>query len=218
MSVRTRRKNDVTRNRILKASVDVFAEKGYRDATVQDICRKARANIAAVNYYFGSKEHLYAEALRLAFRRSLEAHPIDGGVSPSAPPEDRLRGSIEATVQRMLDPEGREFDILHKEMANPTGLVSEIVRESVEPIRERMRSIVREIIGPRATEEQVALCQSSIMAQCMHLMMPERRHVRPPGPPPHVHVSPETAARHIYAFSLAGIREVGGRIGAGPAA
>jgi AcrR family transcriptional regulator len=67
---------------LLDAACRTFAEKGYRDATIAEICQRAGANIAAVNYYFRDKETLYVEAWRLAFKRSLEAHPPDGGVPP----------------------------------------------------------------------------------------------------------------------------------------
>jgi AcrR family transcriptional regulator len=61
-----------TRQRLLKAAGKVFAERGFRAAAVHDICERARANIAAVNYYFGSKEHLYTAVLQYAFNCALQ--------------------------------------------------------------------------------------------------------------------------------------------------
>jgi len=48
-----------TRRRLLEAAVEVFAEDGFRNATIERICRRARANIAAAHYYFGDKQGLY---------------------------------------------------------------------------------------------------------------------------------------------------------------
>ncbi|HSO08870.1 MAG TPA: TetR family transcriptional regulator, partial [Desulfoprunum sp.] len=62
-----RRKSGGTREKLLSAASDVFVDKGFRDATVAEICRRAGANISAVNYYFGSKEALYQEAWRHSF-------------------------------------------------------------------------------------------------------------------------------------------------------
>jgi TetR/AcrR family transcriptional regulator, regulator of cefoperazone and chloramphenicol sensitivity len=49
---------DETRLQLLEAAGEVFAEVGFRDATVREICRRADANIAAINYHFGDKENL----------------------------------------------------------------------------------------------------------------------------------------------------------------
>ena len=52
-----------TRRELLDAAAEVFGEAGYRNATVREICRRAGANIAAINYHFGDKEKLYADVL-----------------------------------------------------------------------------------------------------------------------------------------------------------
>jgi AcrR family transcriptional regulator len=95
---------------LLAAASEVFAEKGYRDATIAEICERAKANVAAVNYHFGDKETLYTEAWRHSFSESVKAHPPDGGVSDSAPPEKRLRGQVVALLRRIAD-EGNNWPI-----------------------------------------------------------------------------------------------------------
>ncbi len=92
-----------TRKSLLDAASEVFAEKGYRDATIAEICEKAGANIAAVNYHFRDKETLYKEAWRYSFSESVKAHPPDGGVSDTAPPEERLRCQVTALLRRIAD-------------------------------------------------------------------------------------------------------------------
>src|SRR5438552_12326711 len=57
---------DVTQTRLLEVAGQVFAEKGFDGATVREICQRADANIAAVNYYFRDKEKLYIEAVKSA--------------------------------------------------------------------------------------------------------------------------------------------------------
>ena len=207
-----------TRGQLLKSACKVFAEKGYREATIAEICEKAGANIAAVNYYFRDKETLYAEAWRLAFQRSLEAYPPDGGIPASASAEERLRGRIVSLVQRIINPENHEFEIVRKELANPTGLLQEVMRESIEPLARSLSTIVRELLGDNAPERHVRLCQMSIMAQCLHPMMRRRFHklFADPAARPKESLTPSSGiqaiAEHVIQFSLAGIKEIRRRI------
>jgi len=211
--MRLRRDGVETRRRILEAACVVFSEKGYRRATHAEICKRAGTNTAAINYHFHDKQTLYVEAWRLAFHRSIDAHPPDGGVAPGAPPEERLGGRIGSIMHRILDPQSHEFGIVHKEHANPTGLLAEVTRECIEPLRRQMTQIVRELLGDEAPDEQVHLCQMSIMAQCLHIMV-RQKHNRIYGKfgkaviPPPVDVDVAVLAEHVTQFSLAAIREI----------
>ena len=62
---------------LLEAATKVFAEKGFRDTTVADICEDAHSNTASVNYYYGSKDELYAEVWKKAFHEAIEKYPPD---------------------------------------------------------------------------------------------------------------------------------------------
>lgn len=200
-----------TRGRLLDAAASVFAERGFRDAKTAEICRMANANVAAVNYYFGGKENLYKEAWRHAFDRIIQAHPPDGGIAPDASAEQRLRGQIMALTRRGMDPSNLELEIVHKEMACPTGLLSEIMRRCIDPLREAFLNVVRELLGPHVKEHDVQLCEMSIHAQCFFQLMSHRHRRRAsvggtPPAAPCVKVSADELADHIVRFSLAGLR------------
>ena len=215
-----RRQNGGIRAMLLKSACEVFAEKGYRNATVAQICKRAGANLAAVNYYFGDKEALYVEAWRLAFSRSLRVHPPDGGVPADAPAEERLCGRILAIMQRIADPQSHEFEIVHKELASPTGLLTEVMRKSIEPLKRELGRIVRELLGEQASEQQVALCQMSIRAQCFDMAIRERHRkmltaARMKMKWPSEKIKVEVIADHVTRFSLAGIRELRRQIESG---
>jgi len=53
-----------TRLSILEAAQDLFARDGYDDVGMRDIARQVGVDAAMVSRYFGSKEELFAEALR----------------------------------------------------------------------------------------------------------------------------------------------------------
>ncbi|HEX7814362.1 TetR/AcrR family transcriptional regulator [Dyella sp.] len=52
-----------TRERLLQAAESLFIEHGYESMSLRQITRRADANLAAVNYHFGSKELLMHEML-----------------------------------------------------------------------------------------------------------------------------------------------------------
>ena len=78
--MRSRTDGIETRKRVLQAACEVFAARGYRDATVAAICRKAGANSAAINYHFNDKESLYVEVWRQSADEAMRLYPLDGGV------------------------------------------------------------------------------------------------------------------------------------------
>src|SRR6058998_1205603 len=92
-----------TRQRLLEAAGEVFAEHGFRAATIRDICQRARANIAAVNYYFRDKEHLYAAVLQYAQRCADEKYPPDLGLRADATAEERLHTFVKSFLLHIFD-------------------------------------------------------------------------------------------------------------------
>src|SRR5699024_12464181 len=48
---------------ILDAAESLFASKGFKGASVRDIAKKAKVNVAMISYYFGSKEKLLQQLL-----------------------------------------------------------------------------------------------------------------------------------------------------------
>ncbi len=199
-----------TRRNLLAAASEIFARKGFRDTTIAEICKQAGANTAAISYHFGSKEALYVESWRYAFTRSLSIYPPDGGIPPGAPAQERLHGRILAIMRRIIDPQSHDFDIFHKEMANPTGLLAKPMQESVEPIFKGLTLLVSELLGKEPQEPEVQLCAMSIRAQCFGpLLHARRRKSAQELPTTCIESLPddvEELADHVTRFSLAGIR------------
>jgi TetR/AcrR family transcriptional regulator, regulator of cefoperazone and chloramphenicol sensitivity len=201
-----------TRKDLLMAASDIFAEKGFRDATIAEISQRAGTNIAAVNYHFGNKETLYGEAWRQSFRDSIKAHPPDGGVDMKAQPEQRLKGQVAALLRRITDRDNKEFLIVVKELANPTGLLEEVMQEEMRPLRRRIMRPVREILGPGKPEIEVRFCTLSIVSQCVipaFTNMVEKPEAD--GENESLRIDDiEAYAGHVVAFSLAGMGAIRG--------
>ena len=200
------KKSARTREKLLTAASEVFVEKGFRDATVAEICARAGANIAAVNYYFGGKEALYQEAWRHCLAESLRAHPPDGDAAPDAPPEERLRERLRALMHRIADPETKDFFISQMEIANPTGLLEEVMKRELIPMREKTLAMVRELLGPDADERRVVLCETCIISMCVHpLIMCRLGQKTSDARLPAIVNDLEAFADHVVRFALAGI-------------
>jgi len=83
-----------TRDRLLLAGERLFADRGFKKVTVREICRTARANVAAVNYHFGDKMGLYTEVVErcLAVLEETTTKAIAAG--QGADPETQLRAFV----------------------------------------------------------------------------------------------------------------------------
>lgn len=206
------RQSAETREKILRAASHLFAEKGYRGTTIAQICRAAPANIAAVNYHFGSKEKLYQEAWRHAHERVLAQVPPDGGVGPDRPPDERLRGRIRAGLQRAMLGDAVEFRIMRNEMVNPTGLLRQVIDDAIRPIRKATQAILRELLGPKAADMDVKLCEVCVVAPWMHVHHHKQAEKHEGLAPVFREEMLERMADHFTAFALAGIRQTRKRL------
>jgi len=197
-----------TRRRLLEAAGEVFAEHGYRVATVQEICRRADANIAAVNYHFTDKEQLYRAVIRYAEEECGGDRPQELPAGASA--EERLRAHVEWFLLHLLD-DGRPAwhgRLMAREMIEPTAALDDLVEGHIRESNVRLLGIVRELMGTRASDEEVRTCSFSITGQCLfyHHCEPVITRLHP-GLTIGREQVPELAA-HITRFSLAGLRAI----------
>ena len=192
----------------MNAACEVFAEKGYRNAKVVEICSRAGANVASVNYYFKNKASLYAETWRYTF---LQFEDQVFSVSSEGAPMDRLRVFIQTLMQNVIKKgeEGHFIRLYLMELANPTGLVKNDWRELVNPERRKLHDVIRALIGPDADEQDVRFCELSIITQCRALLTIKRNDLEFLLCEK---ISPDLIRRltdHIVRFSLAGTKAVG---------
>ncbi len=159
-----------TRDHILEAAGEIFAGRGFRNATVREICSRAGVNVAAVNYHFGGKEGLYTAVLKHWRDVAYQKYPPDLGTDESSSPEDRLRAFIRSFVYRLLKegPPSWYGKLWAREFIEPTGALDIMIEEQILPSLRLLASIVREILGPKAGRKGVDLCTMSIVGQCLY--------------------------------------------------
>lgn len=154
--------------RLLAAGREVFAKSGLDGSRTRDICSLARANVAAVNYHFGSKEQLYIRVLYDHILQMRKLYPLDAGVTPDSPPEERLRAFFRGLLQQLLAADDEESVRLGKmillELVQPSQHVDQLLRDLIRPTNERLRAIVAELM-PDVPAEVVTRCAAGIMSQ-----------------------------------------------------
>ncbi len=158
-----------TQTRLLEAAGQVFAEKGFRSATVREILRRAAVqNLAAVNYYFGDKERLYEAALRHACQCRLRPEQLPEWPQ-GTPATVKLRHFIGVMLQRMLGKfqEQWQLQLMMAEFPQPSPAGEAVIRDFVQPVYEILWGLLREAL-PHASEEHIHLAGFSIVGQCLY--------------------------------------------------
>jgi AcrR family transcriptional regulator len=204
---------DLTRLQLIEAAGEVFAEVGFRDATVREICRRGNANIAAVNYHFGDKETLYLEVLRYSQAKAIAKYPPLLGIAPDAPARERLHAFIHSLLLRVFDkgPTSWHGKLMLREMIEPTPALDSVVEERIRPMASQLWKIVAEILGCKPEDDRVRLCAFSVVSQCVFY-----HHCRPvmtrlfPGQKAMEPEDIKKLADHIARFSLAAMKGLAG--------
>ena len=155
-----------TRQRLLEAALEVFARDGFRGATIERICRRAGANIAAAHYHFGDKRRLYAAVFEHAERQARADAPPDPITNGSA--AARLHAHVASFLRRLLDP-GRPAwmaQLLAHELIDPTPALDRLVRRRMRANHDQIAGIIREL-APGASREAIQLATLSVISQCV---------------------------------------------------
>ncbi len=199
-----------TKNRLIQAASVIFAEKGYREATVAEICEAAGANIAAVNYHFGDKESLYDAVWHHAFEITASEYPVDGSLPEHPALEDYIHSYARAIMNRIFSegPAGLFPKLLHQEMSNPTLALDQIAEEALKPQSRFLGEAVRAALEQKVPEETIRMCMHSIIGQCAFYNFGRALRERVIGKKTLSKDEIERVARHIATFSMGGIKEI----------
>ncbi len=194
---------DPTRAKLLDAAGQVFAEHGFHAATVREICSRAGANVAAVNYYFGDKIELYEEVLRQAVSAAHDA-PMREALN-AMEPQEALRRAIRYMLTKLCSANRPSWTmrLMAHEMARPTPALSRVATEIIAPTYSMLRRVIGRMLDLSPDDEKTRLCAHSVVGQVIHYVQA--------GPViaclwPELKMTDDTIdriAQHIADFSLA---------------
>jgi len=153
-----------TKERLIAAARQIFADRGFRAATVRQIAALAGTNLASINYHFKSKEALYLAVLRQSFTQD-ETEVAD---ERAASPHDRLLDFIERIIGAVAYPDIADRSrLIAWETLAPTGLSEAREIIALEPLLHEALAVVRGIPGDAGRAEDPVIAARWLLGQCV---------------------------------------------------
>lgn len=172
-----------TRNELIAGARASVIERGVAQATSRDITARAGANLAAITYYFGSKEALVAEALFAELRR-----PLDDAIELLASDDDPTSAML-ATIQSLMssfEAQQSHVPVYLQAMAEAAraGAVADEARELLGTLRQHLATRIDELqkvnVVPQWVEPSAMAALIIAVANGIALLMGiDREHVEP---------------------------------------
>ena len=155
-----------TREAILVAAEAEFAENGFAGASVRSICRRAGANIALANRYFGSKEKLYRiVASRLFGDLGAPMAGLAKSVTDAATWRDAVRTWVDDFLFMTLPTkkaQKRCAALFRQEVTSPTKFHAEFKKDFGKPVYDALRDLLAMAVEG---EEELELWTTTVWAQ-----------------------------------------------------
>ena len=82
---------EATRARLLEAAGQLFSQQGFAEITSKAVAQLAAADLASINYHFGSRKGLYQAVLLEAHRQLLDLDDVQRIAAFTAIADHRLR-------------------------------------------------------------------------------------------------------------------------------
>jgi len=166
--------NNHTKERILDEAEALFALKGYDAVSVREITGAANCNLAAVNYHFGNKKHLYLQVFRSRwlprasrinkyFQDSLKAN---GPLTPSAVVQSLARAFLEGPFSE--EEHKRHHQLISGELAKPTEAFKMIADQALRPLFDSLFEDLRSVLPDDIEEERLVLNIFTVFAMVLY--------------------------------------------------
>lgn len=195
--------SDDPREHLLNAAGEIFAERGFAATTIRDICGRAGANVAAVNYYFRDKHGLYIEAVKRAHCSHVL---LDFNSLTSASTAQKLHLFITGMLTHLLDDSRPSWHarLMMRELAEPTEACTALVESYIRPQALELEKILRDVV-PSSNRADFYMHGFSIVSQCLFYRVQRPIAELLVGPANYAAYTVPKLAAHITRFSLLGL-------------
>ena len=200
-------KSEETKGALVEAAAEVFAEKGFKSATTRDIAARAGMNLASIHYHFGDKQGIYLAVIEEHLKHLQEAVPFQIDFKPGTPPEERLRSIIESVLRRVLfGGSAGGWSIFIRELVDPGAAHDLLLERIARPHFKATAETVAELLGQKASQDDVKLCSLSILSQIVFHRLGRTVLSRLAPDLKYDEESILKLAKHISSFSLLAIK------------
>ena len=199
-----------TRSRILDVAEELFSEQGLDRVSIRDITKKAKVNLAAINYHFGSKEDLIAAVFERRVVPVNEARlaALDRVEKSAGNRIPKLEAILEAFIRPALQSSlkaskgGTAFSKLFGRcLSEPSPEVEELLKKQFEPLMERMDAALMKAL-PNLTRSDIFWCMKFTIGALHHWLLTKDRFL----PAWLEEVGVEEQIQRLISFSAAGFR------------
>lgn len=199
-----------TKAQIFEAAGAVFAEKGFDRATGKEIAERAGSNSAAVNYYYGGIEGLYAEVLVEAHRTLLTYDRLVALAEGPGDPTQKLKTLIGQIARTITGPATGSWalGVLGREILSPSPAFAVLLKREILPKKLVITTIVGQILGLEHNDPVVTRCALNIVAPFAMLIAGNRQIFTEvlPGLNPAEPGAQDAIVEHFQRFALAGLQ------------
>ncbi len=129
----------MTRDKILEAAAQIFSEKGFHAASMQDIARSVNLQKASLYHHVSSKQEILLELLDQAL--DILIARIGAVVSQAQPPEEKLHQAMQVYLQTLTDHRGLAAVLLFEHRS-----LNEELKSRHLPRRDRFEGLWRDLI------------------------------------------------------------------------
>lgn len=161
-----------TREQLVYAAGELFAEFGYDGVSTRMIAEKAGVTLGSIHYHFGSKENLYLESFGYAmaakkcngFLEVLDENPLLA--EQPAGQAEIIRAAVYRNFHEFFKPEKPRWErqILIRELINPSTAMPVIAERLFKPDMDKTRAFFRKI-KPGATNKEANAWMDILHAQ-----------------------------------------------------
>ncbi|MDQ7784602.1 MAG: CerR family C-terminal domain-containing protein [Desulfomonilaceae bacterium] len=167
---------DDPRTRLIETALDLFGQYSFDGVSTRMLAERAEVNLAAIKYYFGSKEGLYLAVAEqivqhvgqfLGPRMAKVQESLDGDELTKEESFNLLCELLEFFITRLLAlPEtGKWLKIIFREQLCPTQAFDILFDGFMRPLDQVLFGLVARIVGRNEDDLEVRLRVFSIMGQ-----------------------------------------------------